>query len=347
MKRLLGSLYVCALLIALTASAQAVQYHMIDLGIGSAQSINDSGQIVGVSGDHAALWQNGAMQNLGTLGGNSSIAYTINNKGQVAGGSDITGNITEHAFLWQIGSPMLDLGTLPEGSSSCAYGINDNGQVAVNSDYGGSDNNIGAFLWQSGSPIQVLGTLRGINDINNNGQVVGESDGHAFLWQSGVLKDLGTLGGRSSSASNINNNGQVVGYSYTSGNIYFHAFLWQNGSPMQDLGTLGGIYSGASDINDSGQVVGYSYTTSRWDSPTHAFLWQSGSPMQDLGTLGGSRSEAHGINNKGWIVGSSYDSNGVYHAVLWQPIVPEPSSILTLLCGIGTLGGLVLRHRLA
>ena len=109
---------------------------------------------------------------------------------------------------------------------------------------------------------------------------------------------------------------------------------------MTDLGTLGGTVSYARGINDSGQVVGYSYTSS---GIYHAFLWQNGS-MTDLGTLGGTESYAYGINNNGWIVGESYDASGYSHAVIWEP-VPEPSSILALLSGIGSLGGAIVRRR--
>ena len=166
----------------------------------------------------AFLYSNGAMTNLGTLGGAFSYAVGINSTGQVVGGSTSSGN--EYAFLYSNGA-MTNLGTLG-GAFSQANGINSSGQIvgwAAN-----STGNQNAFLYSNGA-MTNLGTLGGTtsiaNGINSSGQVVGWADNsagsqNAFLYSNGVMQNLNNLLGSASSeytltsAVGINKNGQIA-----------------------------------------------------------------------------------------------------------------------------------------
>jgi probable HAF family extracellular repeat protein len=86
---------------------------------------------VGIHTQHAFLWADGVMTNLGTLGG-STHAVDINEAGQVVGGSYTAGAFSHYAFVWEDGV-MTNLGTLG-GSTSSATDINEAGQVVGYSD---------------------------------------------------------------------------------------------------------------------------------------------------------------------------------------------------------------------
>ena len=110
----------------------------------------------------------------------NNIAFAINNQGQIVGQSDLPGDTTFHAFLWQNGA-MVDLGTLLGDFLSAAFGINNKGQVVGQScDQNG---NCRAFLWQDGvmtnlnalipqgSPLYLIEA----SDINDRGEIVGNA----------------------------------------------------------------------------------------------------------------------------------------------------------------------------
>jgi probable HAF family extracellular repeat protein len=112
-------------------------------------AINDGGQIAGVSFSssagiyHGFLYRDGVMTDLGTLAGNSSWAFALNNQGQVVGRStyDDLGDTNSHAFLYADGQ-MTDLNDLipPDSGWSLqeARGINSSGQIVgsgVNPDH--------------------------------------------------------------------------------------------------------------------------------------------------------------------------------------------------------------------
>ena len=105
-----------------------------DLGIsGTAYSINDSGDIVGMSyvGWHAFLFSNGIVTDLGTLGGPASYAYDINESRQIVGQAQTPTGSTS-ACLWEEGTA-IDLNSLLAADSGWvlieATGINDAGQI--------------------------------------------------------------------------------------------------------------------------------------------------------------------------------------------------------------------------
>ena len=178
---------------------------------GVASSINDRGQVVGSSGScaafnpiflynfqpvHALLWQYGIATDLGTLGGAlNNFAEEINNRGEVVGGSDGSGDSTSHGFLWtQETRKMKDLGTVPGDYWSIAIGINDHGQI------------VGA-------------------SANADFSVV-----RAFVRQNGKLVDLNSLVAGSTplfleTACKINSGGEIDGIALDPNTGYIHAYL--------------------------------------------------------------------------------------------------------------------------
>ena len=111
-------------------------------------AINNLGHVVGASsgpsGIHAFIWTHkDGMSNLGSLGGNFSMAFGINSLGDVVGISTVTVDLdcdcASHAFIWTSGSGMRDLNDLIPTDSQillvAAVGINDRGQIIA---YGGN-----------------------------------------------------------------------------------------------------------------------------------------------------------------------------------------------------------------
>lgn len=274
-------------------------------------AMNNAGQIIGYSlsnmDDHAFLWENGVMTDLGTLSGLVSYAYALNDNGQVVGWASVSGLVRMHAVLWNNGA-MTDLGTLGS-SESYANKINNSGQIIGSS----SD----SFLWQNG----IMARLDfGAKDINNHGQIVGarlEADGtlQALIWNDGATTDIGRIGSRNTRPLFINDAGQVAGNCYETnpkGRTEV-AFFWQDGK-IVSLGTLGGSYSYVTGLSQKGHVVGNSVTAA---GEIHGFVWKDG-VIADLGTLGGIESGAGAVNSAGQVVGGSMTASGRSHAFLWE-----------------------------
>jgi probable HAF family extracellular repeat protein len=181
---------------------------------GVAFSGNDLGQVVGASGScapfnpvwlfnlapaHALLWQYGKVIDLGNLGGAmNNLAYKINNRGEVIGGSDLAGDSTTHAFLWTAATKMRDLGTVNDSVNNDSYslglGINDQGEivgVSANADFSIAR----AFIRQNGKLVDLNSLIVGTANldlftacsINAKGEIIGiaidpnTGETHAYL----------------------------------------------------------------------------------------------------------------------------------------------------------------------
>jgi len=304
---------------------------LIDLGAlpggGSSETnaINSQQQVVGFSENGvinplngipefaATVWQHGKITNLGTFGGNFSLASMINDHEQVVGcaTNDVPDPFTPtgvlygllfdpnqlRAFLWQ-GKKLHDLGTLG-GPDACAVWINENGQIT------------GASFTNS-----IVDPNTGLPTLD------------PFLWDNGKMVDIGTLGGTVGLGFMVNNRGQLIGISSlaeapgacitgpANGTPGCHGIVWERGK-LTDLGTLGGDFSIANWINDEGEIVGVASTAG--EATVHGARWKNGR-ITDLGPLTGDcASQAFAINSQGVIAGQSFPCDASPpRAVIWE-----------------------------
>jgi len=208
----------------------------------TAAFVNQHGQIAGQSYTNAIVnpatssptqdpffWDNGEMVDVGTLGGTRGTSLGLNNRGQVVGKSNVAGDQTQHAFLWDKQGGLKDLGTLNAYSySSEANWINDASEIV-------------------GDSVAVTAS--------------GVFSSRAFLWKKGNMIDLGTVADDACSAAlSINSRGQIVGFGSADCFHEDHAFLWENGGPIVDLSTV--VLPGSAVtlieaifINDRGEIA--------------------------------------------------------------------------------------------
>jgi probable HAF family extracellular repeat protein len=294
---------------------------------------------------------------LGTLGGTFSIAFGINDKGQIDGLSTTPGDQVTHGFFLENGV-MTDMGTLGGPNSQALFGpgepfqatgLAENGIPDPNGeDFCGLGTNLIClnFVWQNGV-MTPLSTLGGNNaqgsDINAQGQIAGIAENsiadpncptpqvlqfRPAVWTQGKIQALPvSLGDPEGAGFGINNRGDVVGASGTCAAYDLrygvplqprHALLWRKGSVKPiDLGNLGGRINNAGYAINDMEQVAGASDISG-DQFQHAFFWQHGG-MIDLGTLpGDAASAATGINNRAQATGVSIDAAGNTRAFLWQ-----------------------------
>lgn len=336
--------------ISLVQVAYAGSYNVLSLGIldgdnaSNAISITGSGKVLcGTSRDSSygfavwssstglnRIWSSVSGLNEEPLPNNSVVLRGINSAGNAAGWYN-----EDTAIVMDSEGQIHDLASLTGPTGAWASAINDDGLVVGSSSYN-------AVLWQAdGTPTALAGTLEApavAKAISDNGfvlytQSTGLGSQKSYIWKPGgitqQLEQPSGTEGISNGGRAINNLGQVVG------TLGGHAILWNpDGSIATDLGV-----GAAFDINNLGQIVG--------TLDGRVVVWDSNFNATDLPAPDGwSAVSAVSINDSGQIAGTIFDqaTNTYSTAVLWQP-VPEPSSLLALIGGLGYLGAFLKRRR--
>jgi uncharacterized membrane protein len=176
---------------------------------GNTFAINEHGQVAGGSGtcapfnfnnflylqfNHAVLWDNGSPIDLGNLGGSfNTLAFGINNHGDVVGRSDLANDVAFNGFLWTKEKGQMDP-LVPIGTDilSVALAVNDAREATGVSLSGNFESR--ATLWLHEAPHDLntlVPSTSGLYlllacSVNDSGQIIGlavDSNGlfHGYL----------------------------------------------------------------------------------------------------------------------------------------------------------------------
>lgn len=278
----------------------------------------DHGTVVGTGHtaseqEHAFAYDvaTGTIRDLGTLGGATSSAVAVSDG--VVVGTSLTAAGFEHAFAYDLATgTMRDLGTLG-GTRSYATDV-DAGVVVGRSFTADPTAGNHTFVYD------LRATVPGMRDLGDGfptavdqGIVVGNyttAAGRPHAWAYDLAaatarKDLGTLGGATSSANAVDG-GVVVGSSQTAGHATrAFAYHLRAASPrMQDLGAPIGGTSSAYSISGR-YIVGVAYRAGDHQRRAFAYDLAGTRRMADLGQAGSN--DNPGIVVDGSVaVGTSY-----------------------------------------
>jgi probable HAF family extracellular repeat protein len=335
------SLFLLSFTLAAANAALAYPEYRVTI-VGPANSyaydINKAGVVVGAypvafNVYHAFLNRGSGMVDLGTLGGASSQAVAINDKGEVLGNwTPLTG--PSRGFIYYHGK-LRDLKPIP-GRATGFTDINNAGYITAVGTIPNSSQGSHAFLRAPNGTFRDIGNLPSDNPLttaqrlNNCNQITGASGPltfpdqplRAYIWSKGVIRDLGDLGADPNGGLAINDRGQITGYaSVPTGFRNQTAFLYSNGRMIDIDGrpATEDRFSAGTGINNLGHIVGTSNHLS-------GFIYR-GRRMESLNALidpklGWNIASPQAINDAGQIAANAV-RKGVQYAVRLDLIRPH------------------------
>lgn len=357
MKKRIVAAAALALASTIVQAAGTPTYNLTAIGDGSGWRINEAGQVAGWSNiaNKAYLYTPGVGRTLIDPApfATSSLAYGINNAGEVVGYSQFSGGGGSQPFKFSLADGLQPLTRPTTTSPFLPYlrgvSINDHGSVAGDQWYSTAET--GPQMNPSG--VNVI-------DVNNSnlfaGSTVNFATGYrtAALWSPTTgLQSVGGIGGNTSTFMALNDSGWAVGYGE---NQWFveHAMLY-DGSTLIDIGAQFGArtFSQAYGVSESGLVVGRFTPGGQYgNGPVHAFAYSSEYGAFDLnGALAAGQGD-------GWVLLSAQDAtadgrivgwgslNGTISAFVLTPVsaVPEASTVVQATLGLAMVMGCALRR---
>lgn len=229
-----------------------------------------------------------------------TLAYKINDQGEITGECKFSGGEKKQAFRWS--DPILEDLSIPDDRSSQGWGSNAVGDVVGRVP---SPSGMKAYLWKVNGDEVLLGSLGNGEQpsqafgINDQGIIVGSSHvnmnnrNRGFLWRDGVMKNLSKpyheRGVTSSLAWAVNNQNQIIGsMSHHTVEGHTNAVIWQPGKGVESLNALLPPHNGwwiqsATDINAHGQICGWGFDNIRKPQyETQSFLLTPVEPEMNL-----------------------------------------------------------------
>jgi probable HAF family extracellular repeat protein len=318
-----------------------------------ALGIDRAGRMVGQVDRQAAIWTSAQVyQMLGTLGGQESRAYAINDNGVIACGSQ------NGAARWRAGRFDYPNGAMTElpglgGAQGQALAAN-NGNLAGYFDL--ANGRTHAALWANGQVLD-FGTLGGPASTfigsNDQGMAVGSSllaDRHFTPQNRGFVRRAMTSG----TNRTLRNLGEPYAprpYQNLTGGYRTFTFTYQDGAIRRTV-QVAGVDVEATDANSTtvvGNATLYLYPSGQLK---RAVAWINGR-FTDLNTLlpansGWQLNFAWGINASGQIVGAGRSAQGAFRAYRLDPAAANGTGLEYTRFGLslaGTVGAPIAETR--